>query len=157
MPHLGCLGILLDLILGLLGPLGAPFWPKVAQDSENSRFFEFSFQIWDPSWVPKSRKIDVKNDVFFRCVFDIEFCQFFNDFGPQFWTCLGSIFGLKTKTSIFQKLSSRLDGSTIFKVSKAKKMNKKRSKIEPKLRPKNARQKKGKKREKREEKERKNR
>ena len=30
-PHFGCLGALLGLILGLLDPLEAPFWPKLGQ------------------------------------------------------------------------------------------------------------------------------
>ena len=29
-PHFGCLGTLLELILGLSGRLGAAFWPKLA-------------------------------------------------------------------------------------------------------------------------------
>ena len=62
-----------------------------------------------------------------------------------------------SKSAILRKLAFRLDGTTIFKVSKGYKSNKKRPKIEAKLRPKNARQKNRKKRDKREKKERKKR
>ena len=77
--HFGCLGTLLGLILGLSGPLEAPSWAKMAQDSEKCRFFVFNARIWDPSWDPKSRKIDIKNHVFFRCVFDIDCYGIFID------------------------------------------------------------------------------
>ena len=52
--YFGSVGALWGLILGLLGPLGAPFWPKLAQDGEKSRFFGFDNRIWVPSWDQKS-------------------------------------------------------------------------------------------------------
>merc|ERR1712078_109594 len=66
LPHFGCLGMPFGLILavlgrfwtsfwvsrGVLGRLFGPSWPKLAQDSEKKRFFEFDFRIWAPSWHP---------------------------------------------------------------------------------------------------------
>ena len=52
-----------------------------------------------------------------------------------------SIFGLITKTAILKKLSSRLDGSTIFKVSRNKNQQKNQHKIDAKCRRKNDRKK----------------
>ena len=67
---------------------------------------------------------------------------------------LGSIFEHKAKTSMLQKLAFSLGKTTNFKGSRLQKSNKKRSKIEPKLRPKNDKQKKVKKKGKRDENER---
>merc|ERR1712078_365877 len=64
---------------GVLERLLCPSWPKLAQDSEKSRFFEFDLQIGDPSWDPNLKKIDVKNYVFFKRVFDIDFYRYFSD------------------------------------------------------------------------------
>ena len=112
--HFGCLGAPFGVILAVLESFWASFWvswallarpfgpswPKLAQDSEKSWFFWFEYLIWDPSWNQKLTNIDVKNDVFFRCVFVIVFYRFFIDFGFQISTFFGSILDVKAKTPI---------------------------------------------------------
>ena len=85
-PHFGRLRALVGLVLGRLGlswglweSLFGLSWPKLAQDSEKTRFFEFNVRKLAQVGSQKSRKIDVKNDVFFRCVFDIDFYRFLID------------------------------------------------------------------------------
>ena len=109
--HFGCLGAPFGVILAVLERFWASFWvswallarpfgpswPKIAK---KGRFFDFDFRMWDPSWEPKLRKIDIKNDVFFRWVFDIVFYRFFIDFGFQISTFFGSILDVKAKTPI---------------------------------------------------------
>merc|ERR1712078_669175 len=63
-----------DAILAQLGPS----WPKMPKKTS---IFGFDFRSWHQVGSPKSRKIDVKNDVFFRCISDIDFYGFFIDFG----------------------------------------------------------------------------
>ena len=92
-PHFGSLGPSWHALLAQVGPS----WPKIAK---KRRFFEFKLRLGDPSWEPKSRKNDVKNDVFFRCVFVIVFYRFFIDFGFQISTFFGSILDVKAKTPI---------------------------------------------------------
>ena len=64
--HFGCLGAPFGVILAVLERFWASFWvswallarpfgpswPKLAQDSEKNRFFEFKFRIWAPTWHP---------------------------------------------------------------------------------------------------------
>ena len=97
--NFGCLGKLFGLMLALLGYLGAPFWLKLAQVGRSwskipkkTSIFGFKYGKLDPSWDRKTRKIEVKTEVFFGCVFDVDVNQFFIDFGlrnSRFW---GSIF-----------------------------------------------------------------
>ena len=79
-PHFGALVASFALVLAVLGRLGAPFGPKLAQDNEKSRFFEFKVLIWDSSWEPKIQKNDVRNDVFFTCIFNIDLYRCFINF-----------------------------------------------------------------------------
>ena len=65
-PHFASLETPWDAILAQLGPC----WPNMAK---KTRFFEFELRKLAQVGKPKSRKIDVKNDVFLRCVFDIDF------------------------------------------------------------------------------------
>ena len=106
-PHFGSLGTLVGPILALLGRLGTswdaffaqvgPSWPKIAKKTP---IFGFAFRIWDPSWDPKTKKIDVGKNVFLRCAFDIDFYRFFFDVGLRKSMFFGSIFDLKTKMLI---------------------------------------------------------
>ena len=109
--HFGCLGAPFGVILAVLERFWASFWvswallarpfgPSWANLVKKGRFFDFNLRLGDPSWEPKSRKNDVKNDVFFRCVFVIVFYRFFIDFGFQISTFFGSILDVKAKTPI---------------------------------------------------------
>ena len=105
--HFGSLGTLFGLILPLLGRLGTSWdaffaqvgarWPK---RTKKTSIFEIAFRSWHQVKKPKSRKIDFKNDVFSRYIFDIEFYQFFIDLGLRKSTFLRWILELKAKTSI---------------------------------------------------------
>ena len=92
-PHFGSLGASWDALLAQVGPR----WPKMAKKTS---IFLIIFRKLAQVGRPKSRKIDVKNDVFFRCFFNIDFHRFLMDFGLPKSMFLGSIFELKTKTSI---------------------------------------------------------
>ena len=61
-PHFGALGASWGTLLAQVGPS----WPKMAK---KTRFFELHFRIWDPSWDPKSKKIDVENENLFKMRF----------------------------------------------------------------------------------------
>ena len=62
---------------GVLERLLCPSWPKFAQDSEKKLFFECDARIWDPSWDPKIKKIDII--FFFSRVCNIDLYRYFND------------------------------------------------------------------------------
>ena len=86
--HFGCLGKLFGVMLALLGYLGAPFLLKLAQVGRSwskipkkTSIFGFNLRRGTPSWDRKTGKIEVENDVFFTCVFDVDFYRFFIDFG----------------------------------------------------------------------------
>ena len=109
-PHFGRLGVLVGLILGLLGlswslweSLFGLSWPKLAQDSEKTRFFEFDFRKLAQVGSQKSRKIDVKNDVFFTCVFNIDLYRFFIDLGLQISMFFERFLNIKRKRRFCKK------------------------------------------------------
>ena len=98
--NFGCLGKLFGLMLALLGYLGAPFWLKLAQVGRSwskipkkTSIFGFKLRRGTPSWDRKTRKIEVENDVFFTCVFDVDFYRFFTDVGLRNARFFGPIFG----------------------------------------------------------------
>ena len=91
--------MVLGLMLGLLGPLGASFWPKLAlvgpgwpKITQKSGFFEFKYRKLAQVGSQKWRKIDAASDMILRCIFDIDFQRFLIDFGLENSTFLGSIF-----------------------------------------------------------------
>ena len=98
-PHFGSLGTLVGPILALLGRLGTswdaffaqvgPSWPKIPKKTS---IFGFAFRKLAQVGSQKSRKIDAANDIFLRCIFNIDFHGFLIDFGLENWTFLGSIF-----------------------------------------------------------------
>ena len=79
-PHFDSLGTLFGLVLALLGRLGTSWdaffaevgesWSKI---TKKTRFFEFNLRKLDQVGTQKLRKIDAENNVFLRCVFDINF------------------------------------------------------------------------------------
>ena len=85
---------------GVLGRLFGPSWAKLSQDGEKNSIFAIAFRKLDQVGARKSRKIDVKSDVFFKCVSDIDFYQFLIDFGLRKSTFFWSVFQLKAKTWI---------------------------------------------------------
>ena len=91
--HFGSLGAPWDAILPQVGPS----WPNIAKKTV---IFEFDARKLAQVGRPKSRKIDVKNDVFFECVFNIVFYGFLMDLGLRKLRFFGSIFELKAKTPI---------------------------------------------------------
>ena len=118
--HLGSLGAPFGSILAFLedflascwrrlGSLGASwgaFWAQVGPSRpkipKKTSIFEFELRKLAQVGTPKSRKIDVKSDVFLRCVF-----RFWIGFGLQISRFFGSIFELNTKKSNLLKSSSR--------------------------------------------------
>ena len=91
----------------VLGRLRATFSPKLAQVGpswpkipKKTSIFGFNFRKLAQVGTQKSKKIYVKNDVFFGCVFDIDFFRFLMDFGLRKPLSFSSNFELKTKTSI---------------------------------------------------------
>ena len=108
--HCGSLGAPFGLILALLGRLLDPFWlswdvlghlgtpfsPKLAQVGPRYRkktsIFGFALRKLAQVGSQKSRKIHAANDIFSRCIFNIDFHGFLIDFGLENWTFLGSIF-----------------------------------------------------------------
>ena len=115
--HFGYLGKLFDPILALLGSVLASFWFSwetfwphfgslglswaafLAQDgtrwpkmAKKTSIFGFALRTWKTFWDRKSKKIHVKNNVFFRCVFDVDFYRFLIDFGLRNSRFSGSIF-----------------------------------------------------------------
>ena len=106
-PHVASLGTPFGFIFALLGRLGASFWPKLGQVVprwpkmvKKNSIFAITFRKLDQVGARKSRKIDVKSDVFFKCVSDIDFYQFLIDFGLRKSTFFWSVFQLKAKTWI---------------------------------------------------------
>ena len=98
-PHFGSLGTLVGPILALLGRLGTswdaffaqvgPSWPKIPKKTS---IFGFDFRKLAQVGSQKSRKIHAANDIFLRCIFNIDFHGFLIDFGLENWTFWGSIF-----------------------------------------------------------------
>ena len=105
--HFGSLGTSWDAFFAQVGPS----WPKIPK---KTWIFEFNLRKLAQVGTQKWRKIDAENDVFLRCIFDIDFYRFLVDFGLGKSTFWGSIFELKAKLTILKKVSSRLHGSTIF-------------------------------------------
>ena len=99
-PHFGSLGTLVGPILALLGRLGTswdaffaqvgPSWPQIAK--KNLIFGVNNFRKLAQVGSQKSRKIHAANDIFLRCIFNIDFHRFLIDFGLENLTFLGSIF-----------------------------------------------------------------
>ena len=87
-PHFSALGTLVGPILALLGRLGTswdaffaqvgPSWPKI---KKKSSIFAVAPRKLDQVGTQNLKKIDAENDVFLRCIFDMDSHRFLIDLG----------------------------------------------------------------------------
>ena len=120
---------------GSLGALLGASWAPLGRNLEISLGTP---TFWAPTWRPKSNQVGskiyqksiTKNDLISQTIFNI-----FSTILHEFWTPKIDVFLIDFLLQIenvnLWKLAFRLDGSTIFKVSRGWGLTKKRQKIDP--------------------------